>query len=57
MLDTSAFTFLGVELLNAQLSDFASFIRDHFPQTVSQNDKLSSRLDKFSNRENTWPRE
>ena len=57
MADHSAFSFLGEDLLNSQLSDFASLIRDHFPQSVQTDTVLAKKLDKFSARQDTWPHE
>ena len=44
-------------MLKEQLFDFAQIIRENFPGTVSQNTKLSEKLDALSNRANTWPSE
>jgi hypothetical protein len=52
-----SFNFLGDILLKEQLFDFASLINDYFPQTVSQNAKLKSKLEALSNRQNSWPSE
>ena len=52
-----SFNFLGDILLKEQLFDFVSLIRDNFPGTVSQNTKLSEKLDALSNWANTWPSE
>ena len=49
-----SFSYLSDILLKEQLFDFASLIRDNFPSTVSQNSKLSEKLDGLSN---TWPSE
>ena len=52
-----SFNFLGDILLKEQLFDFPSLIRDNFPGTVSQNTKLSEKLEALSKRANTWPSE
>ena len=53
----SSFSYLGDILLKEQLYDFASLIKENFPNTVTQNTKLSEKLECLSNRQNTWPSE
>ena len=57
MADQSVFSFLGEDLLNSQLSDFASLIRNHFPQNVQSDSVLSDKLDRFATRQDTCPKE
>ena len=57
MADQSAFSFLREDLLNSQLSDFASLIRNHFSQNVHSDSVLSVKLDRFASRQDTWPKE
>ena len=57
MTDQSVFAFLGEDLLNSQLSDFATLIRSHFPNNVNSNQALSHKLDRFQSRQQTWPKE
>ena len=56
-METNTFNFLGDILLREQLFDFAQIIRLNFPGTVSQNTKLSEKLEALLNRANTWPTE
>jgi hypothetical protein len=57
MADQSVFSFLGEDLLNSQLSDFTTIIRNHFPQNVQADQVLSDKLDRFASRQDTWPKE
>ena len=56
-MESNTFNFLGDILLREQLFDFAQIIRENFPGTVSQNTKLSEKLEALQNRANTWPTE
>ena len=57
MTDQSVFAFLGEDLLNSRLSDFATLIRNHFPNNVNTDQALSDKLDRFQSRQQTWPKE
>ena len=56
-METNTFNFLGDILLREQLFEFAQIICENFPGTVSQNTKLSEKLEALLNRANTWPTE
>ena len=57
MSDQSIFAFLGEDILNNQLLDFANIMKSHFPNTVHSDPALSDKLDRFQARQQTWPKE
>ena len=56
-MESNTFNFLGDILLKEQLFDFTQIIRENFPGTMSQNTKLSEKLEALSNRAKTCPSE